>query len=624
MTRRLPPYLGILAALIVVPGAVAAYLLASGHGGAGWGVITAANVLVSLWLAWGLWVWRHVAWVNLVGRVALLTLAAQLLATAGTAAGATSFVTLVLGAWGMGVAFMLGLALLRLAFAGSHPVLGVARTMFDEAIRQKVGLIFVVILVVLVPLLPVFLNDSRLEYRVSNFLRYSLFVTGLLLSIMTILLCTRSVAREVESKVVFTTLTKPIARWQHLLGKWVGAMALNALLLTVAGVGIYAFTKAIAQQPAQDPLDAVAVQDEILTARIVHTPDEAEPGMLARDIGERLERLRQLEPDFYMTTDPVSGQVRPIPFEQLPENLRVPLQAEVVSDWLSVPPRSSRVYRFSGLTGAAEYGRFVQLRFKPEAKGAAPPDKRMQLWFRANGRDLDFYGMENGQLVSKPMPRFAEDKFAVIRIPVEMIGDDGVLDLEVFNGGRGAPDQPRLAFNPAEGMELLYTVGGFEFNLVKAMFVLWVRLMFVAMLGICAATFLGFPTACLLCGLVFAAAAASGYLAESLDQYGAFANEDMPLWGKIIGVPTAFIAKLGEGEYYDAFKVIIRTIGEVFTAFVPALSEYNPAPMLAEGRAVTTDLIGRSLLWVGGVWTGALALIAAALYHRRELAHVQV
>ncbi|MEM1098275.1 MAG: ABC transporter permease subunit [Planctomycetota bacterium] len=624
MTRKLPVYLGILVGLLVVVGALAGFLIGTEQPRAAWFVAVAGNLLLSAWLVWGLWVWRDVPWVAWVSRILILGLATQLLTSAAFAVNLPGLGALVLGAGGMGLAFMIGLALLKFLFNVGHPTLGIARTILDEAIRQKIGLIFVVILVVLVPLLPLILSDTRLEYRVSNFLRYSMFITGLVLSLMTILLCARSVSREVESKVAFTTLTKPVARWQYLLGKWLGVTGLNAVLLAVAGVGVYAFTMSIAQTPAQDRLDAAAVQDSVLTARVSVRPDEVSAGQLTRDVEERLDLLRLQEPDLYTRVDPVTGERRPIPAEDLPAELSQPIQAQVISEWLSIAPRGSASYRFSGLSDAAEYGDYLQLRFKPEARGAAPPDRRLQLWFRANGRELPFLVEEAGEIIASPMPRMPEDKFALIRIPVTAVSAEGTLDLEIFNGGRGGPAQGTIAFNPADGMEMLYQIGGFEANLVRGLGMLWIRLMFLAMLGITAATFLGFPTACLLCGLVFTTAVGASYLNESLDQYSAFAADELNWWQTVIGVLATIVDKLATGEYYDAFKVVIRTVGELFTLIVPDLSEYNPTPLIAEGKAVTWSLVGGALLWIGGLWTGLLGLIAAWIFGQREVAKVTV
>ena len=41
---------------------------------------------------------------------------------------------------------------------------------------------------------------------------------------------------------------KPIARWQVWLGKWLGILSLNAVLLALAGAAIFVFT-AMARTP---------------------------------------------------------------------------------------------------------------------------------------------------------------------------------------------------------------------------------------------------------------------------------------------------------------------------------------------------------------------------------------
>ncbi len=60
----------------------------------------------------------------------------------------------------MAVLFIVGLELLRLAFSPGWGVLGVARTLVDEAIRMKMALIFVIMLLLFVPLLPFILGGE--------------------------------------------------------------------------------------------------------------------------------------------------------------------------------------------------------------------------------------------------------------------------------------------------------------------------------------------------------------------------------------------------------------------------------------------------------------------------------
>ena len=53
-----------------------------------------------------------------------------------------------------------------------------------------------------------------------------------------------------------------------MLGKWLGLMLLNFVLLLIGGLSIFSFTEYLRTRPTADPLDAVAVSDEVLTARV--------------------------------------------------------------------------------------------------------------------------------------------------------------------------------------------------------------------------------------------------------------------------------------------------------------------------------------------------------------------
>ncbi len=92
---------------------------------------------------------------------------------------------------------------------------------------------------------------------------------------------------------------------------------------------------------------------------------------------------------------------------------------------------------------------------------------------------------------------------------------------------------PPSTFAPGEGLEIFYRVGGFGSNLTKALGVLWVRLGFLAALGLAAATFLSFPVACLFCFLMFFAAVGSEYLSESLSSYASIPRDEVGWWDRI-------------------------------------------------------------------------------------------
>lgn len=74
----------------------------------------------------------------------------------------------------------------------------------------------------------------------------------LLLGGATLWLACHTMARDLETGQLQTTLVKPAARWQDWLGKWLGILVLDALLLTVAAAGVAGLQRA--RQPNVLPL----------------------------------------------------------------------------------------------------------------------------------------------------------------------------------------------------------------------------------------------------------------------------------------------------------------------------------------------------------------------------------
>ena len=617
MPKKLLIWLLILVALVAATAGFGGLLWAQDARSLARLVLAVGQTAIVVWLVRGLLVWRHVGWVAKVTQLALLTLGLGLIALLCEQLGRRPAAVMFVGVWAMAAAFMLGLGLLRLVFSAGNPVLGVARTLVDEAIRMKLALIFVVGVVLLIPFLPFTLaGETRLQYRVESFLTYSLMIITALLSVMTILLACRTVSSELTERQAFLTLTKPVGRVQYLAGKWLGLMGLNLLLITVAGVGVYAFTQVLVSRAAVDQgsdpdriIDYIATQEQVLSARRSAGPGPVSATAFNVDMKARYADLHATNPrrfpDFVDLSDPETT---------LTEEQRAAVFAESLREWMTVPNRGSQTFRFSGLEDAAAAGPTVQLRFEPRAAGQLD-DNLVGLTLRVN--DRPFADARSGQ----PLPRIRNSTWHVAYIESRLVREDGTLDVTVLND---TPGQPTVRFAPAGGMEVFYSVGGFGPNLTRGMIVLWVRLAFLAMLGLAAATFLGFPVACMACMLVFLAAVGSNFIDKSLANYAAVYATAPGAWSYATTAVSKFFAKLGEGEFFYAFKMIIRLIGETFTFVVPPMARFSPTPLLAGGRMVEWSMVGQATLRIGLVSTGALGLFAAYTFHRREIARVVV
>lgn len=598
----------VFAALLLAGAGFYALLLAQGHAPAARATLALIDTLWTLWLVYGLIRWREHPAVRRVGLVLAFTFVSQLFAGVFFLFGMTHATIATVGIWAMGLLFFGGMLLVRAVLNAGHPILGVARTVVAEAMYMRVPLILMIIIALIVPSLPFVLDpQDLLRYRVQTFLTWSLMIVGVLLSLLTIFLGIITVTREVEQRQIFLTMTKPVSRGGYLFGKWLGIAAINLVLVAVSGAGIYTFTRILEDQGGRDD---GSVREQVLVARQTIGPRPAGVD-LSEVYRERLARLRAAEPGTYgQPSDPESA-VSPA--------LRTQIQNQILNQLHVVPPRGSRAFRFTGMN-QENLGDAVQLRLRP--RPASPsPDGTVYLFLTLNGYEHP----------SNPI-RLAEGEYHVIDLPAELVRRGaGELVLQIDNPGRPHPadpqalfPQPSITFDVANGMQLLYRVGGFEGNYVRGLVMMWVRLSFLAMLGIAAGAYLSFPIACLLAMLVYFAAVGSGFIGESLDGYASYPADTAAGWDWLAGWFAQLNAKFREGDYAFVLRMFIKLIGSAFMAVVPAFGTYNPTPLVADGRWVSPRLLAEAAAWVGVVWTGAIALVAWLVWRRRELARVTV
>jgi len=106
---------------------------------------------------------------------------------------------------------------------------------------------------------------GRFQKSLKIILTYTLSAVTTLLGISTLWLSCGTLARDIEECQIQVIATKPIARWQIWLGKWLGIASLNAVLLILAGGCIYGLLQWRASKlPAQERAD---LRTQVLVAR---------------------------------------------------------------------------------------------------------------------------------------------------------------------------------------------------------------------------------------------------------------------------------------------------------------------------------------------------------------------
>lgn len=485
----------------------------------------------------------------------------------------------------------------RLALsAGPGPVFAVARNVLTEAVRLKVSLVFIVLLILGLASVPGLLQEtSPLRYRVQAFLQYGTSGAFWVIALLTLLLSAASVTFEQRDRVIWQTMTKPVSSWEYVAGKWLGVCVLSGVLLMVCGSAVFMFTEYLRSQKAQgeiEPYVAVTgpgtISDDrrilhfqILQARVAVEPEspfDIDHPDMDRIIEDYVQRQKQLSLDYEDT--PATRR-----------QLRQDIYKELMTAYRSIEPGNNETFVFTGLEAARRGSTPITMRYRIES-GSNFPGDTYRLTFYIGGAPY-VRQVSLGQM------------HVIDNIPPTAIEQDGVLVVRVVNGDaiQRIVNPMTLTF-PPDGLQVTYSVGSYHLNFLRVMLVLWLKLAFLSILAITASTFLSFPVACLIAFGTFFVAEGSGFLKQASEVYTS--GEDPGLW-----------------------RYVQMVVGPIASSIAMTFQSY------ANLDPITRLVDGRLLPWVGadsknpgvlrgvlilGIWSAVLYVAAVLIFRRRELA----
>ena len=500
---------------------------------------------------------------------------------------------------------------------------------------MKVSVIFIVLLIFGLATLPGMLNEeSPLRYRVQAFLQYGTGGSYWIIAILTIFFSAATVAFEQRDKQIWQTMTKPVASWQYVLGKWLGVVAVAATLLVVSTTGVFMFVEYLRTQPAvgEQARQAAGVlapsQDrEILETQVLVARSSREP-TVPPELSRRGEQFQEAVDSFIR-----QQRIQDPDFAKDPAE-----RARVANDLakgrphgvaLRLEPGAAQPFIFEGLQGAAATNSPVILRYRIDA-GANAPDQMYTLTIAIEGRpfvmretglghthtmtiapmiELPHAEHSHAVLMDDPMfyqiisaGRMIDGKFVLpggaLLHEVKDLVQDGQIRIDVVNGNleTGVPN-PESVNLPLGELEITYAVGSYRTNYVRSVAVLWLKLAFLSMLAICCSTFLSFPVACLVAFGTFLAAESAGFLSDSLAYYDALDRDNNIVF----------------------YKMIVRAISLTVAGLFQFYADMKPTRQLIDGQLVPWLSVGISAV-ILGVWSAVLYAVGVLAFWRRELA----
>ena len=525
--------------------------------------------------------------------------AAFLVAAGAIRLGLAPFGTAVAGATAMAAGFVIGLALIRRALGGPSAIAGVARAVVDEAVRMRSTLVLLILLIGLVPVLPLLLDPSeRLAYRVQFLISWALGAAGLILGFLTIFLACGSVCGDIDSGRIHMTLSKPLQRWEYLLGKWLGIVLYDLLLVVVAGCGAYTLVRMLAAGSAIDAADREAVDRQVLVARREVAPEPDNPQEYAAAIAAAIDRLEADSPE-YFAANPAATRRR--------------IESEYRRQWHTVTPDMETTFVFPRLGTQGRADAEVQLEVEPRVTNVDVDlaDVRFALWL--NGRP---WPLANGVQLEETLPSRARHVFD---LPAEQVAESDELRVRVANRNLVPPGETRptaITFAPGDGLRVLVRTGGFEANFIRCLVLLWGKLALVAAAGVAAGAVFDLPSAILATLVLAAGALGSEFFRDAMGTYNVVGES---AWGRAADRMMLAAGSLREQQFYEAFRMLLGFVTDFVLWLLPSLTSDAAIQRLATGITIPWPDVLARLALLGIAYPCALGTIGWLVFDRRDL-----
>jgi hypothetical protein len=445
----------------------------------------------------------------------------------------------------------------------------VAKNTVKQALRMKIAVVFILLLLILLPVLGITTTgDETLKGRLQTFVSYGLSLTSLLLCLLTIIVSIYTVTSDIKYRQIYTVITKPIYRYQFLLGKLLGVLLLDVVLLALFSSFIYIFALYMPKFFKATGDEIVQADNEFYTARAALTFPDVDVSQEVEEKYKELEKTGRLPSDY--TPERVIAE--------LTEQAKLKQRAADVGQAL--------IWEFDNVKPLT---RSMFIRFKYEV-AVTPPDMQVYgRWYAGDPR----YVKTGEQPSTEPFEKILKhsiDTFHEIEFPSDVVPEDGHMAIAFMN----IPLNRTSVTFPRDGLGILYKADTFTANFMRAVLLILFRLIFLACLGILTSTFVSFPVAVLVCLVLFSTAAISNFVIESFDSLGSNMS--------VI--------------YSYSIKWMIRLL--------PQFDKFNPTSFIVPARLLSWPIIAQCAVFMVFIKSSILLILAFIIFGSREIAKIIV
>jgi len=449
----------------------------------------------------------------------------------------------------------------------------VAVNTIRQILRLKIATAFIVILFVLLPVMGFGMTgDGTLKGRLQSFVSYGLSLTSLLLCLLTIIASIYTLTSDIKNKQIYTVVTKPIKRYQLIAGKLVGVVLLSSVILVFFSSLIYSIAAYMPKFLNSSEQEIAMAKDEFYTARASVMPRQQDVTKEVEQEYEKLAKSGMLEEVF--KNDSKQQIINQLRRQKKLEKRSASVGSQILWEFYNVRP--------------ADGSDDIFIKFKYDVSVTPADNQIFGGWLIGDNRkprkeiDTEVYNLSRKDSIGTAHE---------IKIPAEAVAEDGCLAVAFFN----LPlNNTVVMFSPKDGMEILYKADSFFANFIRVALLIEVRIIFLAVTGLLAATFLSMPVAILVCLVVFFTGSISQFIIESFD----YLNEDVMVFYKYI------------------LKPVIQ--------FMPQFDKMEPAAFIVPAKMLSWFALAKTASVMVCIKSLVLLFIALLLFGSRELARIIV
>ncbi len=341
--------------------------------------------------------------------------------------------------------------------------------------------IILLIILLLTPLLcSRLLGDGTAEGKFRVFVTYSFIISSIVFTAINISVSCSSVSSEWKKKTLLTLDVKPIRRWEIILGKWMGMLFINIVL-------VFAFILAMS-------LSSILVSRELSKnypehMSIFRVETELLPSATFTDT-DKEEALQSKPSGFLSFLSPTSQNIKGVYTVAAGGNI----------GWVFKGIHSLPVRQTPLLEGESEN---IYLSYRFQTSGT-------------EGQTVSGYWLAGNPSLTVPFEvqtNLPKDQIHRLPIPIKTVSDKGELNVGYFNID---PSNLTVLF-PKSDFKILYPQGNYWINLLKGGINILILAAFIYSVGLCFSCVVSHLTAILSTSILICISYMHEFIAIMLD-----------------------------------------------------------------------------------------------------------